>query len=78
MKLPIPTFTDEALDALGRLPVQDQGRVKPLATYAAFTLLNLHHKRNFKLPDGRRIKPTEWWLRTVLFPREAGDDKVFR
>jgi ABC-type transport system involved in cytochrome c biogenesis permease subunit len=30
------------------------------------------------LPDGRRIKPTEWWLRTVLFPREAGDDKVFR
>ncbi|MHC4953631.1 MAG: cytochrome c biogenesis protein [Planctomycetota bacterium] len=77
-QLPIPTITKATLDAADHIPVQDQGRVKPLSTFAAFTLLNLHHKRKFELPDERKIKPTEWYLRTVLFPRRAMDDKVIR
>jgi len=74
----IPEFTAKSLDSLGLVPVQNEGRVKPLASYAAFTMLELHHKRTFTLADGRRIKPTEWWLRTVLFPDRAVDDKIFR
>ena len=72
----IPEFTPETLEALALIPVQDQGRVKPLATYADFTLLQLRHKRKFKLEDGRTINPREWFLRTVLFPEQAADDKV--
>jgi len=72
----IPEFTPETLEALGLIPVQDQGRVKPLATYADFTLLQLRHKRKFKLDDDHTLRPIEWFLRTVLFPEQAANDKV--
>ncbi len=74
----IPEFTEATLEAASLIPVQDGGRVKPLATYADFTLLGILHKRTLKLSDGRKIKPTEWFLRTVLFPERAADDPVFR
>ncbi|MHC4939280.1 MAG: cytochrome c biogenesis protein [Planctomycetota bacterium] len=77
-ELPVPTFSKATIDALAHIPVQNEGRVKPLYSYAAYTLLNLHHKRKFTLPDGRRIRPVEWWARTVLFPRRAGDDLLIR
>ena len=73
----VPKFTAKTLDAAGRLPVQDQGRVKPLSTYAAFTLLRIHHKRTFRDSQDAKWKPTAWFLRTTLYPLAAIDDEIF-
>ena len=40
-EFPLPTFEEEVIDLFSRLPVQDDGRVKPLGTKARFSLLPL-------------------------------------
>jgi len=75
---PIPAFTEQTLETLSKIPVQSEGRVKPLSTYAGFTMLKLYHKRSLEIDDERRIGPVEWWLRTVLFPARAVEEKIIR
>lgn len=74
----VPAFTAPTLDAASRIPVQDQGRVKPLSTYADFSLLNIHHRRTFALTDDRKLSGIEWFLRTALFPDATANERVFR
>jgi ABC-type transport system involved in cytochrome c biogenesis permease subunit len=74
----VPTLSGTTLDAASRIPVQDQGRVKPLSTFADFTLLNIHHRRTFQLADARKLNGIEWFLRTALFPDATADERVFR
>ena len=59
------------------LPVQDGGRVKPLHTYAGFTLLRLNGKRSLETPDGERLTPVEWLLDTLFYPEVASGYEVF-
>ncbi len=64
------------------LPVQDGGRIKPLSTYAGFTMLRLHGARSMKVQDEQgqitKLKPTEWLLDTLFRPQFAYKLPSFR
>jgi ABC-type transport system involved in cytochrome c biogenesis permease subunit len=72
-----PRFDKDVVDLFARLPVQDGGRVKPLSTFAGFTLLALNGRREAKTADGARLDPTEWLMTCVFFPEEAIHDPCF-
>ncbi|MEZ6188808.1 MAG: cytochrome c biogenesis protein CcsA [Planctomycetota bacterium] len=79
---PPATFAaPELVEALSELPIQDQGRVKPLSTFADFTLLRLNGMRKARVSVGEdrtaALKPIQWLARVFLFPELAADDKVF-
>ncbi|RYD41093.1 MAG: hypothetical protein EOP85_13225, partial [Verrucomicrobiaceae bacterium] len=47
----------EVLEVAETIPVQNGGRIKPLSTYAGFTMLGLHGARSMKIEgkDGEEI-----------------------
>ena len=63
-------WTSRALERAAALPLQEGGRVKPLDSHAAFTLLRLNHRRGVTDAAGRSLTPLEWML-DVLFRPEA-------
>lgn len=70
-------WTKRTLEIAEALPVQDGGRIKPLSTYAGFTLLRLNGKRSVTTPADEKLTPTEWLLDTLFFPEQAFDYPVF-
>ncbi len=64
-------WSDGIVELAESLPVQDGGRVKPLHTFASFTLLRLNGKRSLTTPSGERLGPTEWLLDILVFPQTA-------
>lgn len=75
-------WSQEILESAGKLPVQDGGRVKPLSTYAGFTMLQLHGARSMKVEDENgekyRLGPTAWLLDSLFRPALALDLPTFR
>ncbi len=66
------------LDAFGRLPVLDGGRLKPIDTVARNALVYFRGRQSAMDEDGRRIPHLEW-AADVLFDREtAAGYRVFR
>lgn len=65
----------ETIAKASEIPLQDGGRVKPLSTYAGFTMLRLHGARSMKIraAGGREVKlqPAEWLLDTLFRPHLA-------
>ncbi|MBI2923562.1 MAG: cytochrome c biogenesis protein CcsA [Planctomycetes bacterium] len=61
----------ETVDLFARLPVQEGGRVKPLSTFASFTLLALNGRRGCTTPEGVRLEPTEWLMDCLFWPEHA-------
>jgi len=59
--------------ALGGLVVQDQGRLKPLDTYARSQLLLYHGRSTID-----RQKAVDWLLELMIFPQTAYERKVFK
>jgi ABC-type transport system involved in cytochrome c biogenesis permease subunit len=72
-----PRWAPEAVDVFARLPVQDDGRVKPLSTFAGFTLLGINGKREITTPSGERLGPTEWLMDCLFFPEQATQYQCF-
>ena len=70
-------YPDEFLGRIATLPVQDGGRVKPLSSWAGFTLLQINGRRSVKTPDGRRLDAVAWALDTLFFPERAQTYDVF-
>ncbi len=68
-------WAKETLATAEMLPVQDGGRVKPLGTYAGFTMLRLHGARSMKIigADGKkvRIEPLAWMMDCLFRPKLA-------
>jgi ABC-type transport system involved in cytochrome c biogenesis permease subunit len=71
--------------ALASTPMQDGGRIKPLATLAAFALYHVHGRRDLSYTiavDGKEqkvtLEPTEWLLDVWCFPDQAADYPLFR
>jgi len=62
-------WSDEVLDLAATIPVQSQGRVKPLHTWANFALLGTNGRRSCKTADGETISAMEWWLDATFRPR---------
>ena len=75
-------WSPETLALAETLPVQNGGRIKPLSTYAGFTMLSLHGARSMKIEGdaGRqiRLKPTAWMLDALLRPQLAIHQPTFR
>ena len=71
-------WSERALELAASVPVQDGGRVKPLDTYASFTLLRFNGKRTLETPDGGKLESLPWLLDVLFFPRQAADYRVFK
>lgn len=74
-------WSEETLLVAERIPVQDGGRIKPLSTYAGFTMLSLHGARSMKIEGASgeiKIKPTEWLLDALFRPHLAIHQPTFR
>jgi ABC-type transport system involved in cytochrome c biogenesis permease subunit len=75
-------WSAETIAIAETLPVQNGGRIKPLSTYAGFTMLSLHGARSMKIEgkDGEvfKIKPTAWLLDTLFRPQFAIQQPTFR
>ena len=72
----------ETLKVAETIPVQNGGRIKPLSTYAGFTMLGLHGARSMKVGDrnGKTVKimPTAWMMDTLFRPQLAMKLPTFR
>ncbi len=75
-------WSAETVRVAEAIPVQDGGRVKPLSTYAGFTMLGLHGARSMEIADKSgtefKISPTEWLLDTLYRPQLAVQMPTFR
>lgn len=65
------------LDAFGQLPVQKDGRVKPIDTVARNALLVLRGKQTVR-EEGKKIPAVRWFLDVAFNPDRADEYKVFR
>jgi ABC-type transport system involved in cytochrome c biogenesis permease subunit len=90
--LPPATWDQNVVDLFATLPVQDEGRIKPLDTYALFTLLKLNGKRSYTLTEHdlaayaeadpqakvtKRLSPVEWLLNVMFYPEVARNYRTF-
>ena len=64
------------LDAFGRLPVLEGGRVKPVDSVARNALLVIRGQQSFRMA-GRTILPGEWLLDAMLRPDVADAQPIF-
>ncbi|MDJ0975775.1 MAG: cytochrome c biogenesis protein CcsA [Planctomycetota bacterium] len=75
-------WSEEVLDTAARIPVQQGGRLKPLLTYARFTLLRMHgygvYRKDKGTDDERLIGPMEWLLDVLFVPEVAMHYECFR
>lgn len=74
----------EAVEAFGRIPLQERGRIKPMSTFIGFRMLNVHGSRKhvipagFELPTGKeKLDPVRWALDVMYFPEQAAHYEVF-
>ena len=82
----IPGYTaweKETLAIADTIPVQDGGRIKPLTTYAGFTMLRLYGARSMELTaeeggETIRIKPLAWMMDAFFRPQYAVQMPSFR
>ena len=62
----------------GRLPVLEDGRIKPLDSVARNNLLVFQGKQTVSAPDGRELSPDEWLLDVFFQPERADGYAVFK
>ncbi len=72
----------ETLKVAETIPVQNGGRIKPLSTFAGFTMLGLHGARAMKVEGtgGKtyKITPTAWLMDSLFRPQLAIKLPTFR
>lgn len=73
----------ETLDVAEAIPVQDGGRIKPLKTYAGFTMLRMYGARSVKVlaeegGEEIRVQPLAWMLDIFFRPNLAVKTPSFR
>ncbi|MEO0651863.1 MAG: cytochrome c biogenesis protein CcsA, partial [Planctomycetota bacterium] len=74
-ELRLEDYSDATLESAEHLAIQENGRVKPLRTYADFQLMKLNGRRwvEVTLPTGveRKLSAVEWLLDVWFFPEQA-------
>ncbi|MBI5093672.1 MAG: cytochrome c biogenesis protein CcsA [Candidatus Hydrogenedentes bacterium] len=70
-------WDSEILAAFSKMPVQDDGRVKPLDTFAQFRLLRFNGKRECVTPWKETLSPIAWLLDSLFYPELAEQYKMF-
>ena len=79
-------WSADVVDAMAAVPVQSDGRIKPLSVLAAFALYDIHGRRDLKYSvpgDGGvqqkvTLNPTEWLLDVWCYPDQADRYPLFR
>lgn len=71
-------FDEAALERLGSVPIQSEGRVKPLLTFARFKMIRLSGGTSVEDMRGGRVGPMRWLARTLLRPESARVLRVVR
>ncbi len=71
-------WTEETLRLAASLPIQDGGRVKPLATWVRFRLLATSGRTSVRNAEGGKLSGLEWLLDTLFFPDAARRYPVFQ
>ena len=71
-------WSKTALETAGSLPIQDGGRVKPLSTFAKFSLLRLNGRSTGTDDQGNSITAMEWLLDVLVDPARANHYPVFQ
>lgn len=74
-------WSDEVVEAASAIPVQDNGRVKPFATYARFRMLSMYGAKAMKIKVGKKVhtvSAVEWLLDCLFRPELAHDFPTFR
>ncbi|MBK1825907.1 cytochrome c biogenesis protein [Haloferula rosea] len=76
-------WDEETLLLAEDLPVQDGGRIKPLTSYAGFTMLRLYGARSMAVrgsdeADPIRIKPLAWMMDAFFRPQFSMQQPSFR
>ena len=66
------------LGAIGSVPVQSDGRVKPFDSLARTSLMIIHGKFSVRYPDGRKRLASHWLMDVIARPDIAGQVRVFR
>lgn len=82
----LEAWPEDVVREMASLPMQDNGRIKPLSVYAAFTLYFVHGRRDVKFSalgtNGEQQKvtldPTEWVLDVMCYPQQASHYPLFR
>lgn len=64
-------------EGVKRLPVQHEGRQKPLDTVARNALLVIHGKQSLRY-ENRKVAPIEWFLDMMINPEKAVRYLVFQ
>lgn len=77
-------WSQEVVDAFGALPVQADGRVKPLSTYVGFKLYAINGKRSWTLEEGtglptagETLDPVRWALDVAFHGEQAQHYECF-
>jgi len=70
-------WSEQELALFATLPIQDGGRVKPLDTFAGYTLLKFNGRRTCRLPGGEKRTALEWLLDCVFYPEQAAGCAIF-
>ncbi len=82
MMPPAEDSKHEQLYEFGTIPVQDNGRVKPIDTVARYQLLFVNHKQSFVDTEDHSQLAVKWLLDVMVSKRESGSQaenyKVFR
>jgi len=74
-------WSEEVIEEASHIPIQDGGRVKPLASYARFQMLRLFGALKMPIETGGekiKIGPTEWLLDLYFRPDLADQLPTFR
>jgi ABC-type transport system involved in cytochrome c biogenesis permease subunit len=66
------SFAEDSGALFRAIPLQDSGRIKPMGTFADFTLLKFNGKRSLTLGSGEKVDSINWFM-TVMFQPEKAD-----
>ena len=67
----------------GDIPIQENGRIKPLDTFARNQLLSIYSKRTLKSPafpknvDSKKLSAIDWFFDIAVHPNDADKYRVF-
>lgn len=75
--LQISCFAESESNLIKYLPVQHDGRIKPLDTVARSSLLLLHGSQNIN-HQGRKLSAIDWLLDVIMNSKNAKDVKLIR
>ncbi|MCP5071057.1 MAG: cytochrome c biogenesis protein CcsA [bacterium] len=70
-------WPDDVIEVASHIPIQDGGRIKPLSTFADFTILGFSGRKRVKHEDGRKYHAVAWLLDLLYRPAQAMDAPVF-